>query len=160
MFNFARKTLCVGASVACLTFFSVSAQAAPDNGLIINKPVEGTCSVGNFSGWVKALAVLRAVGDYQEWTVTLHQYRITKSNGQKGGNKANLDLFIVEAGNNSAETKSPDSMKQDGQLNFTDVSATVRATQGVAPSVLLRAIFTFDKAGPDPWCDLRFHVPN
>ena len=100
------------------------------------------------------------MGDYQEWTVTLHQYRITKSNGQKGGNKANLDLSIVEAGNNSAETKSPDSMKQDGQLNFTDVSATVRATQGVAPSVLLRAIFTFDKAGPDPWCDLRFHVPN
>ncbi|WP_415773513.1 hypothetical protein [Pseudomonas sp. LB3P38] len=72
------------------------------------------------------------------------QYRITKFNGQSGGNKANLNLFLMSGelwGN-----ASPDAMWQDG-----DWHSYVRGGSVLAlPTVYVIAEFIFDKSGNDP----------
>lgn len=101
-----------------------------------------TVTSGNFRGELT----------FQYWWSATHfyfktsQYRITRSNGQSGGNKANVNIVI----DNSAgqwRNKSPDALWQDGEwhsyvretdLRVWDKWATVYVT------------FIFDKGGDDP----------
>jgi len=75
------------------------------------------------------------------------KYRITRSNGQSGGNKANINILI----DNSAgqwSSFSPDSMWQDGQWYVYERNTDMRIWDKWATVYIL---FIFDKPGaPDP----------
>jgi len=89
---------------------------------------------------------------FQYWWSATHfyfktaQYRITRSNGQVGGNKANVNIKIDNSAG-SWYNESPDALWQDGawhsywretELRVWDKWATVYVT------------FIFDKSGDDP----------
>jgi hypothetical protein len=87
-------------------------------------------------------------------SVYIDQYKITRKNGQSGGNKANVNMtYANTAGSGSKEIKSPDSMKQDGQWHNYVVSyhAPWAATQ-------VRVGFVFDKSGNDPKCESSINL--
>lgn len=79
-------------------------------------------------------------------------YTIHKNNGQKGGNKANIDLIRDIAQRSydrkKVEHKSPDNMKQDGKSYGLDLYS--RDAGFVGDKIDVK--FTFDKSGADPKC--------
>lgn len=124
----------LGAANAASAATATSA-AAPT---FIDKTV--SCSAGNFTG----TAELRVTSPSSDGSVTdarVLRYKIQKHNGQQGGNKANINLFI---GGNSA--KSPDRMIQDGNWHGSELGTAGYGDWG-------RIQFIFDKSGSDPRCD-------
>ena len=74
------------------------------------------------------------------------QYRITRLNGQSGGNKANINLYLYNEPSQWRHN-SPDSMWQDGQWhNYPNARASLRDWGWI--TVVVR--FIFDKSGDDP----------
>lgn len=98
-------------------------------------------SYGNFKGEL-TVTVSRTNGVTVLETV---QYRITKSNNQPGGNKANIDGLAFGPGN-LVFIKSPDAMWQDGQWHNWSNSWSF---PGIG-RLMLSLTFTFDTAGKDP----------
>jgi len=140
-------SLCLSLSLACLPLTSNAAlPAQSDSAKMPSYPFSLSCSKDNFTGEVR--------GHYYNYgsngrSVYVDQYKITKRNGQSGGNKANVNTTIADAnGGGSKSFKSPDSMKQDGQWH--DLGdfwhSPWTATQ-------VRVEFVFDKSGKDPRCE-------
>ncbi|WP_066514309.1 hypothetical protein [Curtobacterium ammoniigenes] len=102
-----------------------------------------SCSAGNFTGTAE-LRVSSPASDGSTTTGSVLRYRIQKHNGQQGGNKANINLFV---GGNSA--KSPDRMIQDGNWHTLDLWTAGNSSRGEIQ-------FIFDKSGSDPRCSTSF----
>ena len=72
------------------------------------------------------------------------QYRITRLNGQQGGNKANLNFFFDSL--QSWSSRSPDAMWQDGAWHSYARGGWIGANK----QARFFAEFVFDKSGDDP----------
>lgn len=103
------------------------------------------CTKGNFTGelevsWGGRPFVMRA-----------HRYRITKRNGQQGGNKANINMFTRtnQHSGNWEVARSPDKMVQNGQWYNLDLQVT---DYRAASYYFSEVEFVFDKSGTDPKC--------
>lgn len=108
-----------------------------------------SCTNGNFKGELKYIRY----EDSKEVAYHPTDYRITRSNGQSGGNKANINTAAtwVDASNKQRNVShnSPDSMKQDGQWHVTNGSLY---TTNPGTYRAYSAKFIFDKSGSDPSC--------
>lgn len=109
-----------------------------------NQPITETLTVNkdNFRGEVTLSYWWD--NDGQRFNFRTSQYRITRLNGQDGGNKANLNLFVIGAG--FWEHASPDAMWQDGVWHSYERGGWIWSP-GFA---LILATFIFDKKGEDP----------
>jgi len=133
---------------------------------VTSVPGTGSCTTGNFKGEVETTTQFTPGGNGGEWKTTVNRYRITRLNGQSGGNKANVDLSFgvnrVGFGNlvNRA-ANSPDAMIQDGQWHTLNTSGTIQDVpllhnrsgniyDPLEASIAVK--FTFDKSGADPSC--------
>lgn len=145
------NSLLLSLSLACLPLVSHADTSAKSDTLRMpSKPFSASCSSGNFTGEYK--------GHYFDYgsskSVYVKQYKITKRNGQSGGNKANVNTTIANyMGSGSKTFKSPDSMKQDG--NWHDLNVSYHAPWA-STQVLVE--FIFDKSGSDPRCDARANL--
>ncbi|NWA26007.1 hypothetical protein HX866_14045 [Pseudomonas gingeri] len=90
-----------------------------------------SCSVGRFRGELEARVVFASAGNTAYFDVSAVRYRIVRSSGQSGGNKANVNFHldtlnkqgVVRA---SDPYRSPDTMRQDGSWHLLDVNRIVR----------------------------------
>jgi hypothetical protein len=101
-----------------------------------------TVHVGNFKGEL----TFDYWFDDKNFNFESVQYRITRLNGQSGGNKANVNLYLCNEPSDWWHN-SPDSMWQDGQWhNYPNARASLRDWGWI--TVVVR--FIFDKSGDDP----------
>lgn len=118
-----------------------------------------TCSSGNFRGEVKGTHSY--VPGSSVYRVQVDEYRIVKSNGQQGGNKANINVRLGHAPNFSNATgwnRSPDRMIQNGQW-FAAPDNLWHQTTGQG-DLTMATEFIFDKSGPDPRCKVDTLIPR
>lgn len=99
-----------------------------------------SCSEGNFTGEIKMYVEYSNNGPFRSYGVV--EYRITKRNGQQGGNKANINITL-----DGHTRKSRDAMKQDGAWHGLLMVGGTRNH-----NVPLDVQFIFDKSGRDPSC--------
>lgn len=126
-----------------------------------------SCTTGNFTGEADVTTTFTPNGDGNNWTTTVDRYRITRLNGQSGGNKANVNLdFYLERGGVGWElgktVPSADAMIQDGAWHNLGTSGTIQnvplelqALYNPGYAVLSGFVsvrFIFDKSGSDPSC--------
>lgn len=129
-----------------------------------------TCSNGNFKGEAVVRMHRRNVTvgslSQQRWTAEILRYKITRFNGQSGGNKANVNLRLEtwnwKSGNHRdhAWAKSPDAMRQDGQWHNLSMyrEGANGDTTSYPPEMSQAEItvqFVFDKSGSDPNCETK-----
>lgn len=111
-----------------------------------------SCTKGNFTGEVEVSwgrqyhPILGPI-----FVMQTHRYRITKRNGQQGGNKANLNIGTRtnQHSGSWAGARSPDNLVQNGQwypLNIRNQDTRV------ANYYFSEVEFVFDKTGKDPKC--------
>jgi hypothetical protein len=81
----------------------------------------------------------------QRFNFQTSQYRITRLNGQGGGNKANLNLWVY--GQNTWYNASPDALWQDNDWHSYNRGGSITPSSGKAG---ITAQFIFDKSGNDP----------
>ncbi|WP_248806257.1 hypothetical protein [Pseudomonas sp. MWU13-2100] len=113
-----------------------------------------SCSVGRFRGELEARVVFASAGNTAYFDVSAVRYRIVRSSGQSGGNKANVNFHldtlnkqgVVRA---SDQYRSPDAMRQDGSWHLLDVNRIVRTDYQGAVTFE----FVFDRSvGGDTRC--------
>ncbi|WP_426624437.1 hypothetical protein ACPPVW_18825 [Leifsonia sp. McL0607] len=145
---------------------SAPAQAATPAATIVK--LTQSCTNGDFKGEADLTTTFTPSGEGGDWTTTVDSYRITRSNGQAGGNKANVNLFFwVERGGVGPEVQksvwSADAMIQDGAWHNLGISGTIAnvpiqlkplySSSGYAVlSGVAEVKFVFDKSGSDPSC--------
>ncbi|SEI23042.1 hypothetical protein NLK61_23295 [Pseudomonas fuscovaginae UPB0736] len=108
-----------------------------------------SCSVGRFRGELESRVAFAAAGGSAYFDVSAVRYRIVRSGGQGGGDKANINFHLdtvnrqgVVRGNDVYS--SPDSLKQDGNWHLLDINRIVRTDyQG---AVTFEFIFDRSKA--------------
>lgn len=125
-----------------------------------------SCSTGNFIGSIK----YNIKTDSNKITTTMTHYKIQRINGQKGGNKGNINVtgsrttgvrnatggtnWVVSGGKTY---RSPDNRNQNG--NWHQFGHTGYVWEGPIPTgayikrANLDIEFVFDKAGSDPKCN-------
>lgn len=157
------KIKIIGLTLLTSAIFSTNALAVPISGgffsgNLVVKPIGSTsktttytgyatCGVGKFKGEAEYRKVVHPT--YTSFTVT--KYKITRLNGQKGGNKANVNVFGYWRTNgkiNSDAKRSADRMKQDGNWH----SQTLNVATMNHSNQSYEIQFIFDKSGPDPRC--------
>ena len=149
MSKFSFRKLVVVASLVCLPV-TASFATNLNVGVGQSKTFSLSCKSGNFTGIVEGV-----VGNHYQAGKWVHttRYKITRSNGQKGGNKANINLYAGKAPHfvGDGGSKSPDSMKQDG--NWHNITLQ-RGNMGLGASLKGEAYFqfVFDKSLADPDC--------
>ena len=126
------------AAPALSTGMMSSVNASTSNGNTQN--IRLSCSAGNFRGEVTGY-VKYSNQDSSKYFI-IEKYRITKLNGQKGGNKANINTTTERY-----SKKSPDSMNQNGEWHDLHHNGFVNSY-----NVPLTVEFIFDKSGSDPRC--------
>lgn len=146
------KKLAVVVSLACLPA-AASFATTLSVGVGQQKPFSLTCKSGNFIGVVEGVVGRHFyAGKY----VHTKRYKITRYNGQSGGNKANVNLSAGRSPNWSAHgttSYSPDRMIQDGKWHDLHL---VRQNLAVGDAqVEVDYQFIFDKSGTDPRCWTR-----
>ncbi|MGK9148432.1 hypothetical protein KXS11_12470 [Plantibacter flavus] len=104
-----------------------------------------SCSTGNFNGQAKVVLDSRPEGVW----VTVKEYKITRQNGQSGGNKANVNVAVRSGAYETGWFKSADSMIQDGRWHSGGPTAGLSNYNGVEVGYVQ---FIFDKSGSDPRC--------
>lgn len=138
-------------AVVSLVLLPVAASVARDIPVSVgnNHDFSLTCKSGNFTGVVEGTAGRHAQAG--KWVQT-KRYKITRINGQKGGNKANVNLSAGKAPNFSRDNVvySPDRMIQDGQWH--DLNLTRHNLAAGSSRVEAAYEFIFDKSGSDPRC--------
>lgn len=150
MSKLSLKKLALVASLVCLPV-TASFATTLTVGVGQQKAFTLSCKSGNFTGVVEGVVGNHfQVGKYVHTT----RYKITRSNGQGGGNKANINLSAGKAPHyvgDGGVAKSPDSMKQDGNWHNLNL---VRSNMGLGSSTKGEAYyeFVFDKSGSDPRC--------
>ncbi|WP_460133462.1 hypothetical protein [Pseudomonas sp. S1_E04] len=121
-----------------------AAGAATSSNTANKQSFHMSCSAGDYTGEAKGY-----VQYYNNSTLraaVVRQYKITKKNNVRGGNSANVNLKV-----DGQSSKSPDSMKQDG--NWNSISLSRSTARRNAP---MEIQFIFDKSGaPDPRCTTR-----
>lgn len=138
---------------------SPTAAQAPDPAPLdadLFEVVTVSCENGNFKGEAQ---VTYSRGDISLFA-GIYQYRITRSNGQSGGNKANINIEAVGRYGNmdtSEKARSPDSMRQDGNWHSLDISAVATSQPGTM--AYFEVEFVFDRSGSDPSCKTSRSVP-
>ena len=139
MFKLRVKPLLACLSIVAVPLLASTAQAN-------TRDIHLSCDNGNFEGEV--ILTYGSIG-----YLTANTYKIKKSNGQQGGNKANINIKILDvaSGHQIAEFKSPDSMLQNNTWQSLPMKGSVPRDR---PLVLL-AEFIFDKSGSDPKCEAR-----
>ena len=113
-----------------------------------------SCSNGNFHGEA-SVELFRnyLAGAY------VTDYKITKSNNQKGGNKANINFWVMsETGPATASMSSPDNLKQDGQRHSFTRNEMGSVSDNQDPYMIVE--FVFDKPGKDPKCSAIYKLPK
>ncbi|MGA8134399.1 MAG: hypothetical protein WCA48_09655 [Pseudomonas gingeri] len=90
-----------------------------------------SCSVGRFRGELEARVVFASAGSTAYFDVSTVRYRIVRSSGQGGGNKANINFHLDTLNKQgvtrtSDQYRSPDSLRQDGSWHLLDVNRIVR----------------------------------
>ncbi|WP_434561547.1 hypothetical protein [Pseudomonas sp. Z4-20] len=100
-----------------------------------------TVNKGNFRG--ELTFQYSFVGGYFDFKTL--QYRITRFNGQSGGNKANINLHLWNEPSDW-RSNSPDAMWQDGKWHNYEREANLREWGWIT----VWAEFIFDKGGGDP----------
>lgn len=109
------------------------------------------CEVANFRGEAEVSWEIR--GDHLSTSVD--SYRITRLNGQSGGNKANLNHRITGKDYSGwafedSWASSSDSMQQDGLWHT--LGQTRNRDVSDDPTLFAQVEFVFDRTGPDPKC--------
>ncbi len=142
------KKIALVASLLCLPA-TASFASVLNVGVGQEKNFSVSCKSGNFVGVVEGV-----VGRHYYTGKYVHtkRYKITRLNGQSGGNKANINLTSGQApaATRSNTVNSPDSMIQDGKWH--DLRLT-RSNMGVGNSrAEVYYQFIFDKSGTDPKC--------
>jgi hypothetical protein len=116
-----------------------------------------SCASGNFKGEAEITSDSNeSTGGFE---VKVNKYKITKSEGQSGGNKANVNLKATYGWNESVkklEDKSSDSMQQDGKWH--NLSLEVGGVRIPHWNMLRSEVeFVFDKSGSDPRCTAQIY---
>lgn len=113
-----------------------------------------SCSVGRFRGELEARVAFSAADAQAYFDVSTVRYRIVRSDGQGGGNKANIN-FHLDTVNRQGVVKghdayrSGDSLQQDGNWHLLDINRIVRTDHQGAVTVE----FIFDRSkGADSRC--------
>lgn len=142
MFKLRVKPLLACLSIVAIPLLASTAQASTRN-------IHLSCENGNFEGEV--ILTYASIG-----YLTANTYKIKKSNGQQGGNKANINIKILDltSGYKHAEFKSPDRMLQNNTWQSLDMQGPVLRDR---PLVVV-AEFIFDKTGGDPKCEARANI--
>ncbi|WP_321837382.1 hypothetical protein [Pseudomonas kulmbachensis] len=150
MSKLSLKKLAVVMSLVCLPA-AASFATTLTVGVGQEKTFSLTCKSGNFVGVAQG-----KVGNHFQTGKWAHvtSYKITRLNGQSGGNKANVNLYASPApnfGRSEHRDPSKDSMIQDGKLHNVLLK---RSNMGLVSSKKgeLYVEFVFDKSGPDPRC--------
>lgn len=147
MLSLTMKKILPVAVLICLPVTSTLAREIPV-GAGKNYDFTLTCRVGNFIGVVEGTAGVI----YNVKWVDTKRYKITRINGQKGGNKANVNLNAGKAPSfrRGNMANSPDRMIQDG--NWHDLSTYRVLSAERSTKVETSYEFVFDKSGRDPSC--------
>ena len=132
-----------------LSVMSFSAVAAP----LKEIPFQWSCkpSSGKFLGEVRGHYYMGAGGPESIYAM---DYKITKLNGQSGGNKANLKMGHSKVPMLGWENqiKSNDDLKQDGQWH--QLSKILAKYFNGRDNIEVGFEFVFDKSGADPSCNV------
>ncbi len=113
-----------------------------------------SCSVGRFRGELEARVVFASAGNTAYFDVSSVRYRIVRSSGQGGGNKANINFHLDTLNKQgvaraSDPYRSPDVLRQDGSWHLLDVNRIVRTDYQGAVTFE----FVFDRSvGNDTRC--------
>ncbi|BBP78262.1 hypothetical protein CCU68_30440 [Pseudomonas gingeri NCPPB 3146 = LMG 5327] len=106
-------------------------ESTPAELLVGSRTDYFSCSVGRFRGELEARVVFASAGNTAYFDVSAVRYRIVRSDGQGGGNKANINFHLdtlnrqgVVRGSDAYH--SPDSLKQDGSWHMLDINRIVR----------------------------------
>ncbi|WP_222864759.1 hypothetical protein, partial [Serratia marcescens] len=116
-----------------------------------------SCSNGNFTGYAQVTKIISSSGFFRPvlTSMAVTKYKIVRSNEQKGGDKANVNLLVSYWNGKKhvdVKSKSSDSMKQDSEWHNIDLAAsTLPSYEG---QVTADVQFIFDKSGPDPKCKI------
>ena len=107
------------------------------------------CTKGNFTGELEY-----TWGGRNPFRVSAARYRITKKNGQQGGNKANINIWVGTRQHEGGprgwnKAKSSDSMIQNGTWYDLDMHGWHWEQQRF---YFAKFEFIFDKSGADPRC--------
>lgn len=122
--------------------------------------VIATCSNGNFRG--EAEISTRYTTDYYQGShaeAVVTKYKITKSNGQQGGNHANVNLRLrsYSPGNTTGVWGySSDNLLQNSTWQKLGVWEDVDAFKGQPVETSVE--FVFDKTGSDPKCTAKVYA--
>ena len=106
---------------------------------------------GNFLGEVRGDYYMGSAGPV---SIYAKNYKITRLNGQNGGNKANFNMghSVVPMLGWENQTKSNDDLKQDGQWH--QLSKIQYRLFNGRDMMEVGFEFIFDKSGPDPTCNV------
>ena len=144
MFKLRVKPLLACLSIVAVPLLASTAQAN-------TRDIHLSCSNGNFSGEVYV--------NYADiGFLSANTYKIEKSNGQQGGNKANINIKVLDlySGYQYVVFKSPDSLLQNNTWQSLDMKGPVPRGRPVQ----IQAEFIFDKSGADPKCESRANITN
>lgn len=141
------KAKIAGLALLTSALFSTQAFAA--------KEYIAWCSNGNFLGQVAYNKIVTNDATFFK----VYNYKITRKNGQKGGNKANINISasaIMNNGSRAGKTyRSPDNRKQDNQWRSMDAQFAIAGRPQNIRSFTLDVEFVFDKKGKDPKCKIN-----
>lgn len=143
------KPMLVLLSLACLPFMSnaENSGSATTSAASPKATIEWYCSPSNnsnFRGHVVGHTVVGNGGSYFQ----VEKYKIQRFNGQSGGSKANLNIYMGHNSDFHFTGHSPDALKQDGQWHNLNLRVNY---PGRASAVKFK--FIFDKSGSDPSCE-------
>lgn len=137
-------------SLACLPLTS---NAAPNDGstsssVSTKAVIEWYCSPSNnykFRGHIVGHTVVSSGLSYFQ----VERYKITRIDGQGGGNRANLNIYMGNRPNFDFTAQSPDNLKQDSQWHNLNLRVNYPSSANA-----IKFKFIFDTSGTDPSCEV------
>ncbi|MGK9146148.1 hypothetical protein KXS11_00785 [Plantibacter flavus] len=161
-----RQAAAISAFFCCLAV--VWTLAAPPPPAAAASVASGThlvqCTSGNFRGEARVRTVFNGADSWHpsanSWTVAVESYRISRLNGQSGGNKANLNMRSVTHTDGGSSTSqwdvSPDNLRQTSTWTpLESVAVTTRVALANTRWLDAELQFIFDKSGSDPRCTVK-----
>ncbi|MHC8305637.1 hypothetical protein [Pseudomonas sp. PB3P13] len=149
MLRISAKTLLLSLALSCLPLMSQAAtdQSQTTSATSAKAVINWWCSPSNnhkFRGSIIGHTVVSSGYSYFQ----VEKYKIERFEGQSGGNKANLSIWMGSNGDFSFFNESGDNLMQDSQWH--DLNLRVNYP-GAGTQVKFK--FTFDKSWSDPTCE-------